>query len=103
MINLSIVILMYLELRQAFDLFDTDSSGGISVNELQKALCALDVNLTEQEVRQIFSAIDVDSNKISLTEEKVIQNSFLENGFVAFQLKPSGESCVCVFFSSRSY
>ncbi len=53
----------YLELRQAFDLFDADSSGGISVNELKQALGAMGVNLTDQEARHMFSAIDVDSNK----------------------------------------
>ncbi|CAF1056452.1 unnamed protein product [Rotaria sordida] len=50
------------ELRQAFDLFDTDSSGSISVTELQRALHALGVSLSEQEIRQMFSAIDVDKN-----------------------------------------
>jgi len=52
-----------LELRQAFDLFDTDHSGGISVSELKQALTALGVNVTEQEARQMFSAIDIDSKK----------------------------------------
>lgn len=51
----------YLELRQAFDLFDTDSSGSISIIELQQVLHAMGVTITEQEVRQMFSAIDVDS------------------------------------------
>jgi Ca2+-binding EF-hand superfamily protein len=52
---------LYLELRQAFDLFDTDNSGGISVPELKQALAALGVTITDQEARQMFSAIDVDS------------------------------------------
>ncbi len=52
---------LYLELRQAFDLFDTDNSGGISISELKQALSALGVNVSDQEARQMFSAIDVDS------------------------------------------
>lgn len=51
-----------LELRQAFDLFDTDHSGGISVSELKQALGALGVTVSDQEARQMFSAIDIDSN-----------------------------------------
>ncbi|CAF0945738.1 unnamed protein product [Adineta steineri] len=50
------------ELRQAFDLFDTDNSGGISVVELKQALGALGVKVTDQEARQMFSAIDIDKN-----------------------------------------
>ncbi|UJR35638.1 hypothetical protein I4U23_028388 [Adineta vaga] len=50
------------ELRQAFDLFDTDHSGGISVMELKQALTALGVTVTDQEARQMFSAIDIDRN-----------------------------------------
>ncbi len=52
---------MYSELRQAFDLFNTDRSGSISINELQQVLGAMGVNVTDQEVQQMFSAIDVDS------------------------------------------
>ncbi len=57
---------IFVELRQAFDLFDTDNSGGISVNELKQALCAMGVNVTEQEARQMFSAIDADSKKLKI-------------------------------------
>ncbi len=52
---------LYSELRQAFDLFNTDRSGSISINELQQVLGAMGVNVTDQEVQQMFSAIDVDS------------------------------------------
>jgi Ca2+-binding EF-hand superfamily protein len=55
----------YLELRQAFDLFDTDHSGGISVIELKQALGALGVSVSDQEARQMFSAIDIDSKKMT--------------------------------------
>ncbi len=57
------LLFLYTELRQAFDLFDSDSSGGISIAELKQALCALGVNITDQEARQMFSAIDIDSKR----------------------------------------
>jgi Ca2+-binding EF-hand superfamily protein len=57
-----IIFVFYLELRQAFDLFDSDKSGSISVNELKQALGAMGVNITDQEAQEMFSAIDVDSN-----------------------------------------
>ena len=57
-------IVCFVELRQAFDLFDTDKSGGISVCELKQVLAALGMNMSEQEVRQMFFAIDADSKKI---------------------------------------
>ncbi|CAF0976427.1 unnamed protein product [Adineta steineri] len=50
------------ELRQAFNLFDSDNSGGITIVELKQSLSALGVSITEQEARQMFSAIDVDNN-----------------------------------------
>ncbi|CAF4528430.1 unnamed protein product [Rotaria magnacalcarata] len=52
------------ELQQAFALFDTDRSGSISVSELNQVLHALGVSISAQEVRQMFSAIDVDSKII---------------------------------------
>ncbi|CAF2750824.1 unnamed protein product [Rotaria sp. Silwood2] len=63
------------ELRQAFDLFDTDSSGSISINELKQVLHALGVSLSEQEIRQMFSAIDADKNGLLLDE---INNDFID-------------------------
>ncbi|CAF0977395.1 unnamed protein product [Adineta ricciae] len=50
------------ELRQAFDLFDSDCSGGISIIELKQALSALGVSINDQEARQMFLAIDADKN-----------------------------------------
>ena len=58
---------MYSELRQAFDLFDSDSSGGISIVELKQALRALGVSITDEEARQMFSAIDIDSKKNAIS------------------------------------
>jgi Ca2+-binding EF-hand superfamily protein len=55
------------ELRHAFDLFDTDRSGGISVSELTQALSALGVKVSDQQARELFTAIDVDSKAIFCT------------------------------------
>lgn len=49
------------ELQQAFDLFDSDGSGGISPSELRRALEALNIRVNDAELRQMFSAIDTDS------------------------------------------
>jgi hypothetical protein len=72
----------YLELRQAFDLFDTDNSGGISISELKQALCALGVNVTDQEARQMFSAIDIDSKETYMTHNLHLFFSFPRKWFV---------------------
>lgn len=75
--------MFYSELKQAFDLFDTDKSGGISVNELKQALGAMGVNMTEQEAREMFSAIDVDSKKKKGNQIPLINFLlFLENGLL---------------------
>ena len=64
-----------LELRQAFDLFDSDRSGGISIIELKQALSALGVSINDQEARQMFSAIDADSkSKTWFAVEKTFHN-----------------------------
>jgi hypothetical protein len=75
--------LVHLELRQAFDLFDADSSGGITVNELKQALGAMGVNMTDQEARQMFSAIDVDSKHNNFHKLLIIDLFFsLDNGLL---------------------
>ncbi|CAF0724390.1 unnamed protein product [Didymodactylos carnosus] len=50
------------ELRQAFNLFDTDGSGAISIKEFKQALWALDIQANDQEVQHMFKAIDADKN-----------------------------------------
>ena len=50
-----------LELRQAFDLFDKDRSGTISLSELKQALGALGVHVKDHEARKLFATIDTDS------------------------------------------
>ncbi len=79
-----------LELRQAFDLFDTDSSGGISISELKQALSALGVNMSDEEARQMFSAIDIDSKNFK--KESLIINSLLPSFFRKwFVIKKKGQ------------
>lgn len=73
---------IFLELRQAFDLFDADHSGGISVSELKQALSALGVPVTDQEARQMFSAIDADSNSLRLFSLLIDIRAFFSSSFL---------------------
>ncbi|CAF0719920.1 unnamed protein product [Rotaria sordida] len=68
------------ELRQAFDLFDTDHSGAISLPELKQALSALGVRVNDHEARQMFSAIDIDKNGRIEFEEfvEVVADSYFK-------------------------
>lgn len=48
------------EIKQAFDLFDTDGSGAIDVRELETAMKALGFEPTEEEMHNVISAADDD-------------------------------------------
>jgi len=50
------------ELREAFDLFDTDGSGTIDTKELQVALRALGFDSKKEKVRKMISDIDLDGS-----------------------------------------
>ncbi|KAH7278630.1 hypothetical protein KP509_38G049700 [Ceratopteris richardii] len=50
------------EIREAFDLFDTDNSGTIDAKELQVAMSALGFMATDEEVLQMIEDIDKDKN-----------------------------------------
>ena len=57
------------ELREAFDLFDTDGSGTIDTKELQVALRALGFDSKKEKVRKMIADIDLDgSGTIDRTE-----------------------------------
>lgn len=82
------------EMREAFDLFDRDGSGGISFQELTCVMYALGQNITQAEALQLFQEVDTDnSGEIDfdefikmmskrqqagkpLTEEEEIQRAF---------------------------
>lgn len=51
------------ELREAFDLFDTDGSGSIDVKELKVAMRALGFQVKKEEVRKMIADIDKDGNE----------------------------------------
>jgi Ca2+-binding EF-hand superfamily protein len=50
------------ELREAFDLFDTDGSGMIDTKELQVALRALGFDSKKEKVRKMIADIDLDGS-----------------------------------------
>ncbi|MCO5553057.1 hypothetical protein L7F22_006578 [Adiantum nelumboides] len=50
------------EIREAFDLFDTDGSGTIDARELQVAMRALGFEAGEEEVKQMIEDVDKDKN-----------------------------------------
>ena len=50
------------EIREAFDLFDTDGSGTIDTKELQVALRALGFDSKKEKVRKMIADIDLDGS-----------------------------------------
>ena len=60
------------EYKQAFDLFDKDKSGSISVKELGTVIRSLNINVTDEELKDLVG--DVDTNQNGLIEF----NEFLE-------------------------
>ncbi|KAL7485064.1 hypothetical protein ACHAW6_010661, partial [Cyclotella cf. meneghiniana] len=50
------------EIREAFDLFDTDGSGTIDAKELKVAMRALGFEPSKEEVRKLISQVDKDGS-----------------------------------------
>jgi len=48
------------EIREAFDLFDTDQNGLIDYHELKVAMRALGFDVRKEEVRRILQEVDVE-------------------------------------------
>merc|ERR1711904_662290 len=48
------------EIKEAFDLFDTDGSGSIDVNELKVAMKALGMDAKSEEIRKVIKLFDDD-------------------------------------------
>merc|ERR1711939_671759 len=59
------------EIKEAFDLFDTDGSGAIDAKELKVAMQALGFEPTAAEVAKMVQDIDVDGNATIEFEEFV--------------------------------
>ena len=49
-----------LDLRSIFDLFDIDSSGGISFDEIISALPVLGINMTKADAAKMFKEADAE-------------------------------------------
>lgn len=57
------------EIREAFDLFDTDGSGTIDTKELKVAMRALGFESSKEELRKLVSQVDKDgSGTVDFTE-----------------------------------
>merc|ERR1711934_215 len=50
------------EIKEAFDLFDTDGSGSIDTNELKAAMEALGMDAKSDEIRKLINDIDSDGD-----------------------------------------
>jgi len=50
------------EIREAFDLFDTDGSGTIDIKELKVAMRALGFDTTKEELRKLVAQVDKDGS-----------------------------------------
>ena len=54
--------MLCLDLRDAFDLFDRDKSGSISLAELKQVLIALNFNPTDQLLRKVMKQMDTNGS-----------------------------------------
>merc|ERR1719403_179587 len=66
------------EIKEAFNLFDSDGSGTIDVRELKASMKALGYDVKKDDLRKIFFDLDRDtSEKITLNEfEKIMTERF---------------------------
>ena len=58
------------EIREAFNLFDTDGKGNIDVRELKAAFRALGFQVKKAEIRQLFVDMDKDLSSATITYGK---------------------------------
>ena len=59
------------ELMEAFEYYDTNKDGLVSVSELQSALCRLGMPVTEEEARKMIQKADTDGDEQVSFEEFV--------------------------------
>merc|ERR1711924_354586 len=81
------------EVKEAFDLFDTDGSGAIDAKELKVAMQALGFEPTAAEVAKMVQDIDVDGNAtiefeefVEMMEGKMSDKDQIEEMRKAFKL-----------------
>merc|ERR1740115_608732 len=87
------------EIREAFDLFDTDGSGTIDAKELKVAMRALGLETKKEEIKKMISDIDKDgSGTIDFTEflemmtSKMSEKDSREEILKAFRLFDDNET-----------
>ena len=58
-----------LEIKEAFNVFDSEQSGGLDARELKAAISALNIKISKDEIRQIYQDFGKDiREKITLEE-----------------------------------
>ncbi|NXN89883.1 CETN2 protein, partial [Bombycilla garrulus] len=87
------------EIREAFELFDTDGSGSIDVKELKVAMRALGFEPKKEEIKKMISVIDKEgTGKISFSEflavmsQKMAEKDSKEEILKAFKLFDDDET-----------
>jgi Ca2+-binding EF-hand superfamily protein len=53
-----LIFLKFPELKNCFDCFDSDKSGSISVNELEKLFSKLGMAIKEKEIQNLMNLMD---------------------------------------------
>merc|ERR1711998_604388 len=81
------------EVKEAFDLFDTDGSGAIDAKELKVAMQALGFEPTAAEIQKMVQDLDIDGNStiefeefVEMMEGKMSEKDQMEEMKKAFKL-----------------
>jgi centrin-1 len=87
------------EIREAFDLFDTDGSGTIDAKELKVAMRALGFEPKKEEVKKMIADVDTDGSGcigfedfLSLMTQKMLERDPREEIIKAFRLFDDDET-----------
>ena len=87
------------KLKQVFNAIDLDHTGHINVNELEKAFRNANINVTQQEIKEIITKVRGKSNEnfeyshflyASVDQDKVIDKKRLEKMFKYFDINKDG-------------
>ncbi|NXP57392.1 CETN2 protein, partial [Chloropsis cyanopogon] len=87
------------EIREAFELFDTDSSGSISVKELKVAMRALGFEPKKEEIKKMISHMDKEgtgkiifSDFLAVVSPRMVEKDSKEEILKAFKLFDDDET-----------
>ena len=69
-----------IEYREAFQLFDKDAGGTISIKELKQVFEALGQSPTEAEVQEMISGVDKDGTYIPLARNMTLKSMRNDSG-----------------------